>query len=67
MSEAQVYCGGEDGEEQVVKCKETETAVFLDLLDQYSGSENGRIINKVDKKVFFKCLRPWPFQSFEIK
>ena len=37
------------------------------FLDQYNCRENVRIINKVAKKVSFKFLYPWPFQSFEIK
>ena len=37
------------------------------FLDQYSSSENVRIINKVARKVSFKCRSPWILWSFEIK
>ena len=36
-------------------------------VDKQQSSENGRILLKIDTKVSFKCLCPWPFQSFEIK
>ena len=49
-------------------CWQKNQIVFsCSFLGQYNSSENVRIINKVAKKVSFKCHSPWILWSFEIK